>query len=160
MLLKVRQFLTKESETNKTPVPLRTMRVETIIKETAKAVQVKLIGTPIPQGNCVHCGRDITHPQSLYLGIGSTCVKKYPQLLEVINYDDVETSYKNLKESMAKMTWEGWLPKSSIEMTPELFFEVTFTHGGKQYRTKTQDLDKVEAIKAKAQDVNVTELFV
>jgi hypothetical protein len=156
MLIKVRQFLTK-SEVN--PVPLRTMRIAEQGKETPKAVYVKLVGTPLPQANCVHCGREITHPQSLYLGIGSTCVKKYPQLLESIDYDDVEQSYKNLKTTMANITWEGWLPKAHIEMTPELFYNVTFTHNSTEYRTKTQDLDKIEKIKANDPNAKIEEIL-
>lgn len=157
MLVKVRQFLTK-SEDN--PVPLRTMRIDELKKETAKAVLVRLVGTPIPQSECIHCGREIKHPQSLYFGIGSTCIKHFPQLLANVNYNDVEESYKQLKASMTQISWEGWLPKAHIEMKPELFYVVTFTYKGKNYKTRTQDLDKVQKIQKHDRLAEITEVMV
>jgi hypothetical protein len=153
MLIKVRKFLT-DAEMQENPVPFRTMRIMETKKETNKAVLVVLQGTPIPQSECVHCGRKITHPQSLHFGIGSTCIQKYPQLLEQIDYNEIEQSYENLKNSMEKITWEGWLPKSSIEKIPEDYgWEIVFKYNGQQFRTVTKDVTKYEEIYSKADEI-------
>lgn len=153
MLVKVRKFLT-DPEVSEKPVPFRTMRVVKIKRETPKAICVILQGTPLPQSECVHCGRKITHPQSLHFGIGSTCITKYPELLAIVNYDEIEKSYENLKSSMEKITWEGWLPRSSIEMISEgMGREIIFVYQGKQYRVVTKDSGKIEEIYAKADEI-------
>lgn len=149
MLIKVRKFLTEQADK---PVPLRTMRA-TIHRETAKAVYVTLVGTPLPTSECVHCGREISHPVSLHFGIGSTCIKKYPDLLESVDESDIEATYERLKESMSKITWEGWLPKSSIQLIPETGWAIEFKYNDKPYRVTTYDKAKRDHIHAMANEV-------
>lgn len=148
MLIKVRQFLTK-SESN--PVPFRTMSLVSQTRETTKAIYVKLQGKPLPSSECVHCGREIKHPQSLHFGIGSTCIKHYPHLLASVNYDDIETSYEALKKEMSSITWEGWLPKAHIETIYEADpVNVVFEYNRQQYKVTTNKPEKLEEIKSKA----------
>jgi hypothetical protein len=151
MLVTVRQFLTKSP--NK-PVPLRTMRLVETKRETEKAILVKLEGTPNPSSNCVHCGREITHPQSLHFGIGSTCIEKYPHLLAMIDYNEIEKSYEMLKAEMSKITWEGWLPKGHIEMIPEeVTNEIKFIYDHQVHCVHTKDSAKIEQIYANADEI-------
>jgi hypothetical protein len=154
MLVKVRQFLTKEEYTDK-PLPFRTMKVKEVKKETNKAILVSLVASPVPQSECIHCGREIKHPQSLHFGIGRTCLKKhYPQLLEHVDYSEIEQSYNRLKNEMEKITWEGWLPKNSIQFISEgSAMEIIFVYQSKQYRVLTNNPEKIDQIREKADSV-------
>lgn len=151
MLVKVKQFLTKSDVEN--PVPFKTMEVVAIKKETSKAMLVELKGKPIPQSECIHCGREIKHPQSLYFGIGSTCIKHFPELLAVVDYDDVEESYELLKKEMENIRWEGWLPKRFATLIKEDGWLIIFKHNNKQYRVRTTDEKKMLEIRAKAEEI-------
>lgn len=165
MLITVRQWLTK-AEYGANPVPLRTMKVVEVKRQTAKAVLVKLQGTPSPSGNCVHCGREITHPTSLHFGIGSTCIQKYPELLAAVNENDIKQSYENLKLAMAKITWEGWLPKAHFEYVNEAdvpseqrtVFDIVFLFDNQIYHVQTENIEKIEKIKQNAQEIIREEL--
>lgn len=163
MLIKVSQWLTK---LNEKPLPLRTMKVVKIERQTNKAILVKLQGTPSPSGECMHCGRTITHPVSLHFGIGSTCIQNYPQLLESIDENDIASSYEKLKQEMSKITWEGWLPKSHFEYINETehtaperhVIDITFLYDNQIYHVQTENIEKVEKIKQHAQEIIREEL--
>lgn len=161
MLLKVKEWLTK---VDKNPVPLRTMKVVQVVRRTEKAIMVKLQGTPSPSGECMHCGREITNPTSLHFGIGSTCIQKYPHLLATINEHDIEKSYQRLKEEMHKITWEGWLPKSSFQFLHEeptaddvknqvVLHDIVFMYDNQIYHVQTEKEEKIARIKQNAQEI-------
>lgn len=156
MLVKARRFLTQQE---KNPLPMRTMRINHMERETEKAILVSLIGTPLPQSNCVLCGREITHPVSLHFGIGSTCIKKYPHLLAQIDETDIEASYENLKKEMEKITWKGWLPKSQIELIPENKTRIIFEYNNKQYRIVTDNEEKIQQIEKMSDKIILKEVI-
>lgn len=155
-LIKVRQFLTKAE---KNPVPFRTMQVESIERETEKAVLVTLKGSAEPSNYCSHCGREIKHPQSLKFGIGSTCLPKYyPDLFQLlgneITEESIQAHYHELKESLERITWKGWLPKAHFTLEHDTalpVYTIEFTYQGKQYRTKTVSDEKLNEIKSKSE---------
>jgi hypothetical protein len=153
MLVKVRKYLT-DSDYCQNPMPFRTMRIKEVKRETEKAVLVSLLVSPIPQSECIHCGKEIKHPQSLYFGIGTTCIKHFPHLLELVNYDDIETTYRQLQEAMQHITWEGWLPRSAIQLISEgSAMEIIFMFQGKQYKVVTQNPEKIDEIREKADQI-------
>jgi hypothetical protein len=153
VLVKVRKYLTN-SEYTKNPLPFRTMRIKEIKRETEKAVLVSLLASPVPQSECIHCGKEIKHPQSLYFGIGTTCIKYFPELLDLVNYEDIETTYKQLQEAMQHITWEGWLPRSATQFISEgSAMEIIFMFQGKQYKVVTQNPEKIDEIREKADQI-------
>jgi hypothetical protein len=108
--IKVKQWMTR---VDKNPVPCREMAGE-IVRETAKAVLVKLHGLLQPSDTCLHCGRELTHPVSLLYGIGPVCGKHF-HINPLSSEAELMEKYEEMKAKMAAVKWEGWLPKSSIE---------------------------------------------
>lgn len=109
-MIKVRQWLTRR---NDNPIPMRTMEC-VIIRETAKAIQVKLNGHLQPSSNCNHCGRALTHPVSLMYGLGPICGGHF-HINPCSSESELKARYNDMASKMAKVTWEGWIPKSQIE---------------------------------------------
>lgn len=130
MLVTVPAWLTKVEQN---PVPLRTMRVVKIERETQKAIYVHLKGTPAPSSHCMVCGREITHPVSLLYGVGPICGGHH----HVDTTGKSEENYRKLQEALGAVTWDGWLPKSRITMTPEKCWRIIYTYQGREYRTRT-----------------------
>jgi hypothetical protein len=110
--IEVRQFLTK-SESN--PVPCRKMEVREVVRESAKAIFVKLQGYLEPSSTCLHCGRSLTHPVSLLYGIGPVCGGHF-HINPCASEEELERRYEEMKRQMASVTWEGWLPKGHIRI--------------------------------------------
>jgi hypothetical protein len=108
--IKVRQWLTK---TENNPLPMRVMEGE-VKRETAKAILVKLNGFLAPSSVCNHCGRTLTHPVSLLYGIGPVCGGHF-HINPLSSEEELKASYEDMKRKMENVTWEGWLPKSSVE---------------------------------------------
>lgn len=167
MLIKVRKWLTDEKFSSN-PVPLRTMRIVEFKRQTAKAVLVKLQGTPSPKGECMHCGKEITHPVSLHFGLGSTCILRYPELFQTIDKENIEASYERLKAEMSKITWEGWIPKAHFEYIEEdedqkpededetekiMITDIVFLYDNQLYHVQTDKEDKIESIKKNADEI-------
>lgn len=109
-LIKVRQWLTRR---NDNPVPMRTMECS-IVRETNKAYQVKLTGHLTPSSNCNHCGRTLTHPVSLMYGLGPVCGGHF-HINPCNSESELKARYDEMSRQMAKVTWEGWIPKSQVE---------------------------------------------
>lgn len=113
--ISVRQFLTKPSTNpqyrDKAPVPMRVM-FGYITQETPNGVYVKMKGKPQPAGVCFHCGRQLTHPVSLLVGIGPECGKHYHE--SPMPKEMLDKWYQELKQNMHNVTWEGWLPRAHI----------------------------------------------
>jgi hypothetical protein len=109
-LIKVRQWLTRR---NDKPVPMRTMEA-VIVRETNKAVYVKMNGHLKPSSTCNHCGRRLTHPVSLLYGLGPVCGGHF-HINPVNSEEELQRRYTEMQKKMEKVTWEGWIPKSQIE---------------------------------------------
>lgn len=115
MMVKVRQFLTKSNPSypDRKPVPMRVM-FGYVKQESARGVYVVLRGKATPTSYCFVCGRELTHPVSLKYGIGPECGGHFHQ--SPMPKADLDAWYESLKAIMPSIIWEGWLPKSAIEI--------------------------------------------
>lgn len=160
MRIKVRQWLTREDYTDK-PMPMRTM-FGTIEQETAKAYYVKLHGKLMPSSNCLHCDRDLKHPISLLYGLGPICGQHF-YINPCNTKEELETNYAAMCAVMAKITWEGWIPKTGVlEMEKEEKIRYTYNYNGKTYRTllDVADTAKQDKIKANAEVISTEVVYV
>lgn len=86
-----------------------------ILKETEKAYY--LFGKAILDpsfGICSRCGRTLTHPGSIKLGIGPECLKNWglrEQILQNLSPEEIEQA----KTKISHRKVEGWIPKSQVE---------------------------------------------
>ena len=95
------------------------------LKETEKAVYLIGRGTTETkaQGNCSVCGRELTHPVSVELGVGPECGKHYWDWNEVGGYtkENVDRLTQMVQQ---KIKIDSWVPKSVIYSTKETSEEV------------------------------------
>lgn len=123
-VITVKQYMTKPSEpgfdfmakwNNDVPMPLRTM-VGTIEKETPGMYKMNLHAELLEKQtqNCLCCGKPITNPVSMYFGMGPKCGKhNYVNPFE--SDEELEEAVQKYKEEvLSKITWSGWVIKSSI----------------------------------------------
>ena len=120
----VKQYMTRQATpefdfmkqwNNDIPMPLRTM-IGTVEKETRGMVYMKLHGdiTEEKTLHCLKCGRPITNPVSQYFGMGPEC-GCHNYINPFYSKEELENAIKDYREKVLhNMTWEGWLPKSSI----------------------------------------------
>lgn len=99
------------------PMPMRTMYGE-ILEETKGMLKMTLHGRAEKDcAACMHCGRKLTHPVSVYYGIGPICGEHMHlapmSVLEKI--EDKEKLFKEVDEALRKITWTGWIIKKAIE---------------------------------------------
>lgn len=97
------------------PMPLRTM-IGTVEKETRGMVYMKLHAdiTEEKTLRCLCCGRPITNPVSQYFGMGPEC-GGHNYVNPFYSKEELENAVKDYRENVLRnITWEGWLPKSSI----------------------------------------------
>lgn len=109
-LIKVRQWLTRRDDK---PIPMRTMEC-VVVRETARAIQVKLNGHLKPSTTCNHCGRKLTHPVSLMYGLGPVCGGHF-HINPCTTESELKAKYDEMAKKMESVTWEGWIPRSQIE---------------------------------------------
>lgn len=86
----------------------------TVLRETAKAIYFKGHGH-FDEVHCCICGRELTNPVSIRLGVGPICLEKYGIEFshEVDGLTDEEV--RRVRAQVYEIKWEGWLPKSQIE---------------------------------------------
>ncbi len=91
--------------------------------ETPKAVYVYGHGESDPQGACARCGRALTHPGSILIGIGPECLKDWGA--RDIRLDNLsESDIKHLKSLITARTIDSWIPKSCIQTISESTEEI------------------------------------
>ena len=83
-----------------------------ILRKTEKAIYVYGRGTIHGKelGICMQCGRELTHPVSVHLGIGPICGGHY-------HINTTEFTMENLKRMQTKLhakTFLSWIPRSQI----------------------------------------------
>jgi len=108
------QFDFMDKWNNNNPMPLRTMTGK-VLKETRGMVQMELHGDIWAKkiSTCMCCGRKLTNPVSQYFGIGPECGGH-----NYVNPFDSEEELKEAvdayKQKLQKITWTGWIIRSSI----------------------------------------------
>jgi hypothetical protein len=114
-IFKVRQWLTRATNSNRNPIPMRTME-GVILQETNKAIKVKLNGLLQPSSNCLHCNRTLTHPVSLMYGLGPVCGGHF-HINPCNTEKELKDRYNEMLTTIKNVTWEGWIPKSQVQYT-------------------------------------------
>ena len=108
------------------------------LRETAKAVYLYGRGTTMvaKKGMCFNCGRELTHPVSVELGIGPECGKHYWDWDAVGGFtpENVARVKKEIKE---KIKVEGWFPKSLVKFVKETKVEIEPPEWTQQNKSKT-----------------------
>lgn len=96
------------------PMPYRTM-VGTIENETPGMYYMKLHGDILQERTlrCMCCGRPITNPVSQYFGMGPEC-GGHNYVNPFYSKEELQEAVGAYKKRLQSVTWEGWLPKSSI----------------------------------------------
>jgi len=93
----------------------RNIKVEEVLRETSKAVEIKTSFVSDVATTCHCCGRDLDNDISRAVGVGAVCAKKYLGIKR--------PTMKNAKEILAKIDEEAknagvlkvWIPKSQIK---------------------------------------------
>jgi hypothetical protein len=152
----VKNWMTKEAKRGDKAVPLRTME-GVIVAESEKAYKVVLRGAPIPSSTCSRCGRKITNPVSLLIGMGWDCGEHYG--VSPVPEEQLEKFMADIRVKLSKLTFEGWIPKSQVEKIVEaeapIMLQVVYKHEGRQYPVNVRDAARFEKIKANTQIVTV-----
>lgn len=104
----------------KTGIPIVVTAVPLL--ETQKALYLYGHGAMDPLGACAKCGKQLTHPGSILIGIGPECLKDWGARdfkLSNLSANDVI----RLKSLITEKKIDGWIPKSiisSVEETEEI----------------------------------------
>ena len=133
-IITVKQYMTRQATpefdfiakwNNNIPMPLRTM-VGTIEKETPGMIYMKLHGDIIAEQiqHCMRCGKIITNPVSQFFGMGPECGKhNYVNPFE--SDEELKLVVDNYRRNyLQKITWEGWIIRSSIIKKEEVKNEI------------------------------------
>ena len=94
------------------------------IRESEKAVYLYGQGTTetTRMGQCCNCGRTLTHPVSVELGIGPECGKHYWDWDLIGGY--TKENLQKLKSALRSIRVETWIPKSCILQVLETTDEI------------------------------------
>jgi len=82
--------------------------------ETPKALYVYGHGMTHPESRCIRCGRTLTHPGSILIGIGPECLQDWGARdvrLDNLSPADIE----RLKKMTTDRVVDGWIPKAIIK---------------------------------------------
>lgn len=161
--VKVKQYLTRREQQ---PVPMRTM-VGYVREERPRSLYLVLHGQPAPSDECLHCGRTLTHPVSLYYGIGPICGghMHVPHVTE----ETVLARYEEIRAALAAVRWEGWLPRSGVTLTETgeqetveaQAWELEFLYDNKRYHLARCGPEAKARVLSQAQQVlRITPLLV
>lgn len=162
--IKVKKWMTIKEDN---PIPMRVMFGK-ILRETQKAIYVSVYGKPEPSTTCLHCGRKLTHPVSLLFGIGPICGGHY-HINPLNSEEELQERIEEIKQKLADVKWEGWIPKSQIvEMTEvkeekeekvelKKEFLVIFKYEGKVYKTIT-DNKKLQKIRENSEIIELEKI--
>jgi len=97
---------------------LPTSFVATVLKETERAVYVFGHATKDPMGACMRCGRALTNPVSIVLGIGPECLAEWGMPgKDIENLTDADKAL--LERLTRERIVDSWIPKSIIKHCTE-----------------------------------------
>jgi hypothetical protein len=105
--------------------------------ETQKALYVYGHGESDPQGSCARCGRALTHPGSILIGIGPECLKDWgARDSRLTNLSESDIAY--LKSLVTDRKVDLWIPKSCIQLIQPANEEITPPKEHKMLQPKTK----------------------
>ena len=122
------------------------------IIETPKALYLYGHGSIDPMGSCCQCGRTLTHPGSILLGIGPECLGDWNA--RDITLDNITEAGKvRLKALIHDQKVDTWIPKSIIKKCMETNLEISIpeNHPMLNENGKKKDIRK-QAILVKYQN--------
>jgi len=120
---------------------LPTSFVASVVVETARAYKVYGHGEIDPAGSCARCGRTLTHPGSILLGIGPECLGDWGA--RDIRLDNVSEEDKNhLQALIRSQQVDNWIPKSIVKQKLEVAEEITIPDNVKQNGTHKKEAKK------------------
>jgi hypothetical protein len=109
--------------------------------ETQKAVYLYGHGTTETAriGVCCNCGRKLTHPVSVELGIGPECGQHFHDWNLIGGY--TQENIERLKGAMVDIKFNSWVPKSQIDCTHETKEIVNVPPDHPMLKRRTDTLD-------------------
>lgn len=131
--MKAEHFLinAKFASATNMPVSFNAIRV----RETQKAIWVYGHGAMDPYGHCAACGRILTHPGSILIGIGPECLGNWgARDAKLVNMTEEEK--ERLKALVTNRVVDGWIPKSIIKKSTEVEEEITLPEDHKSLPSK------------------------
>ena len=110
--MKTFQFEIRQTFARSKEIPM--IFIGKILKETPKAVYIYGHGSAETRktGRCCMCGRKLTHPVSVILGIGPECGKHFWNWDAVGGY--TPENVERLKGKLQDITIDTWMPKSIV----------------------------------------------
>jgi SWI/SNF-related matrix-associated actin-dependent regulator 1 of chromatin subfamily A len=113
------------------------------LRETQKAVYVYGHGEVDPHGTCVVCGRTLTHPGSIVLGIGPECLGSWGMR------DAVKDSLtpEQIKAMAHEKLVDCWIPKSIIKIQGPVKEEIVVPENHKMLASRKKKTVEKEAVK-------------
>ena len=127
-----------------------------ILRETNKAYYIYGHGTMETRktGQCCVCGRTLTHPVSVELGIGPHCGQHWWDwnLIGGFNEENIERLKREMAVLMENMKVDTWMPKSVVEETISSEEDITTPTDHKMLQKKEEEKkQEKEAILVKFQ---------
>jgi len=126
------------------------------LTETNKAIYIFGRGTTETKkmGVCMKCGRTLTHPVSVELGIGPECGKHYWDWDKVGGYskENLERLTKAIKEDIRL---DCWIPKSVILSVEKLKVDIQIPKEHKMLQKRTKGPNKKRASKVDKKDLEI-----
>lgn len=149
------KWLTKETDFHANmnkgkPIPMRVM-FGRIMRETEKCYVIEVQGKPEPATHCLHCMRTLTNKVSRYYGLGPTCGKHF--YITNITEANLKQHFDDIRKKLSAVTWRGFIPKNSVQMTHEEKVKIAFMYKGKSYIVTTTDETKVQEILTKSDTI-------
>lgn len=122
------------------------------LAETQKAIYLYGHGTTqtTKMGICMNCGRELTHPVSVELGIGPICGGHYHDwdLIGGYTLENIE----RLKTAIKEITIDTWIPRSKIEEVRDSEDEFVVPENHPMMKPKEPKSNKKQALLVRAKD--------
>lgn len=116
------------------------------VAETKKAVWLYGHGAMDPFGSCARCGRTLTHPGSILIGIGPECLGDWGARKQMLdNMTEKDKAY--LKSLITNRKVDQWIPKSAIKKINPTDIVVTLPEDHKSVKQFAQQLAAAPASK-------------
>lgn len=128
----------------KEDIPTSFVAVE--LRETARALYVYGHGEIDPHGSCCVCGRTLTHPGSILLGIGPECLGNWGA--RDIRMEEVTKADKDyLRNLIRSRVVDCWIPKSIVKRKDGSEQEIKVPEDHKMLNGVSKDKKKSGIIK-------------